>query len=144
MPQDRKKHTVHQMQIGRFSIKFLLEDFVMIGHESPKFGQRCPTKPGVNLTSLRSLRGFLDINVALTDGYAKCGPALDCAPSAVVESRRKETSMFEGLLQPIHLFVILAVAILLFGPKKLPELGKGLGEGIRGFKKAMTEHNEEK
>jgi len=40
--------------------------------------------------------------------------------------------------------VILAVAILLFGPKKLPELGKGLGEGIRGFKKAMTEQNKEK
>jgi sec-independent protein translocase protein TatA len=52
--------------------------------------------------------------------------------------------MFEGLLQPIHLLVILVVAILLFGPKKLPELGKGLGEGIRGFKKAMTEHNQEK
>jgi sec-independent protein translocase protein TatA len=52
--------------------------------------------------------------------------------------------MFEGLLQPIHLLVILVVAILLFGPKKLPELGKGLGEGIRGFKKAMTEHNKEK
>jgi len=52
--------------------------------------------------------------------------------------------MFEGLLQPIHLLVILVVAVLLFGPKKLPELGKGLGEGIRGFKKAMTEHNEEK
>jgi hypothetical protein len=44
MPQARKKHTVHQMQIGRFSIKFLLEDFVMIGHESPKFGQRCPNE----------------------------------------------------------------------------------------------------
>ena len=52
--------------------------------------------------------------------------------------------MFEGLFQPMHLLVILAVALLVFGPKKLPELGKGLGEGIRGFKKAMTEHNEEK
>jgi len=52
--------------------------------------------------------------------------------------------MFEGLLQPIHLLVILGVAILFFGPKKLPELGKSLGEGIRGFKKAMTEHTEEK
>lgn len=52
--------------------------------------------------------------------------------------------MFEGLLQPIHLLVILGVAVLLFGPKKLPELGKGLGEGIRGFKKAMTEHKEDK
>jgi len=31
--------------------------------------------------------------------------------------------------------------MLVFGAKKLPELGKGLGEGIRGFKKAMTEHD---
>jgi sec-independent protein translocase protein TatA len=45
--------------------------------------------------------------------------------------------MFEGLLQPMHLMVILAVGVLLFGPKKLPELGRGLGEGIRGFKDAL-------
>ena len=47
--------------------------------------------------------------------------------------------MFEGLLQPLHLVVILVVALFVFGPKKLPELGKSLGEGIRGFKKAMDE-----
>lgn len=47
--------------------------------------------------------------------------------------------MFEGLLQPMHLLVILGIALLLFGPQKLPELGKGLGEGIRGFKKAISE-----
>ena len=46
--------------------------------------------------------------------------------------------MFEGALQPLHLLVILAIAVLFFGPKKLPELGKGLGESIRGFKKAMN------
>jgi sec-independent protein translocase protein TatA len=46
--------------------------------------------------------------------------------------------MFEGLLQPTHLIVILAIALLVFGPKKLPELGKGLGESIRGFKDAMS------
>lgn len=46
--------------------------------------------------------------------------------------------MFEGLLQPGHLIVILAVALLVFGPKKLPELGKGLGESIRGFKDALS------
>jgi len=46
--------------------------------------------------------------------------------------------MIEGLLQPRHLLVILAVALFLFGPKKLPELGKGLAEGIRGFKKAIN------
>lgn len=45
--------------------------------------------------------------------------------------------MFEGAFQPLHLLIILAIALLVFGPKKLPELGKGLGESIRGFKKAM-------
>lgn len=39
----------------------------------------------------------------------------------------------------MHLLVILIIAMVAFGPKKLPELGKGLGEGIRGFKKAMSE-----
>ena len=45
--------------------------------------------------------------------------------------------MFEGLFQPMHLLFIAGLALLVFGPKKLPELGKGLGEGIRGFKSAM-------
>ena len=45
--------------------------------------------------------------------------------------------MFEGLFQPAHLLVIFGIALLIFGPKKLPELGKGIGEGIRGFKSAM-------
>jgi sec-independent protein translocase protein TatA len=45
--------------------------------------------------------------------------------------------MFEGLFQPFHLIVIFLVALVVFGPKKLPELGKGLGEAIRGFKKAL-------
>jgi sec-independent protein translocase protein TatA len=47
--------------------------------------------------------------------------------------------MFEGLFQPMHLLVIAGIALLVFGPKKLPELGKGLGESIRGFKAAMAE-----
>jgi len=44
--------------------------------------------------------------------------------------------MLEGLFQPTHLLVIFGLALLVFGPKKLPELGKGIGEGIRGFKSA--------
>lgn len=47
--------------------------------------------------------------------------------------------MFEGLLQPMHLLVILAIAAIVFGPKRLPELGKGLGEAIRGFKSTLHE-----
>ena len=46
--------------------------------------------------------------------------------------------MFEGLFQPMHLLVIVGIALLVFGPKKLPELGKGIGEGIRGFKSAIN------
>lgn len=47
--------------------------------------------------------------------------------------------MLEGLLQPSHLLLILGAALLMFGPKKLPELGKGIGEGIRNFKNSMKE-----
>jgi sec-independent protein translocase protein TatA len=47
--------------------------------------------------------------------------------------------MFEGLLQPMHLVLILGIALLVFGPRKLPELGRGLGQSIRGFKEALTE-----
>lgn len=43
----------------------------------------------------------------------------------------------EGLLQPIHLFFILLIVLILFGPGKLPELGKGLGKGIKEFKNAL-------
>jgi sec-independent protein translocase protein TatA len=46
--------------------------------------------------------------------------------------------MFEGLFQPMHLLLLFGIALLVFGPRKLPELGKGLGESIRGFKAAMA------
>jgi sec-independent protein translocase protein TatA len=49
--------------------------------------------------------------------------------------------MFEGLFQPMHLLVIFFIALLVFGPKKLPELGKGLGEGIRALKDGMKEND---
>jgi sec-independent protein translocase protein TatA len=51
--------------------------------------------------------------------------------------------MIEDLLRPQHLLLLLAVAVFLFGPKKLPELGKGLAEGIRGFKDAIKAPAEE-
>ena len=45
--------------------------------------------------------------------------------------------MIEGLLQPQHLLIILVIALFVFGPKKLPELGQGLGKGIRSFRDSM-------
>jgi sec-independent protein translocase protein TatA len=50
--------------------------------------------------------------------------------------------MLEGLFQPMHLLIIFGIALLVFGPKKLPELGKGIGEGIRGFKSAIKAEEE--
>jgi len=41
----------------------------------------------------------------------------------------------------MHLLVIFFIALLVFGPKKLPELGKGLGEGIRALKDGMKDHD---
>jgi sec-independent protein translocase protein TatA len=45
--------------------------------------------------------------------------------------------MLDNLFTPTHLIIILVIALLIFGPRKLPELGKGLGEGLRGFKEAI-------
>src|SRR5271157_2642523 len=56
--------------------------------------------------------------------------------------RAKGHKMIEGLLQPMHLLVIFGIALLVFGPKKLPELGKGIGDGIRGFKSAMKDQDD--
>jgi sec-independent protein translocase protein TatA len=50
--------------------------------------------------------------------------------------------VFDGLLQPLHLIIIAAIALIVFGPKRLPELGKGLGQAIRGFKESMHEGEE--
>ena len=45
-----------------------------------------------------------------------------------------------GEFSPWHWLLVAGIALLLFGPKKLPELGKGLAEGIRSFKDGMKEH----
>lgn len=47
--------------------------------------------------------------------------------------------MLENLLQPMHLLVIFLIALLFFGPSKLGDFGKGLGDGIRHFKNALRD-----
>ncbi|HEY3615935.1 MAG TPA: twin-arginine translocase TatA/TatE family subunit [Candidatus Sulfotelmatobacter sp.] len=51
--------------------------------------------------------------------------------------------MGEGLFQPLHLLLIVAIALLVFGTSKFAAVGKGLGEGIRNFKSAMKEPEKE-
>ena len=52
--------------------------------------------------------------------------------------------MGRGLFQPMHLILILVIVLIIFGPGKLPQLGESLGKSIRGFKKAMSEKEDEK
>ena len=47
--------------------------------------------------------------------------------------------MFEGLFQPTHLLIILVIALVVFGPGKLTDVGSSLGKTMRGFKKSMSE-----
>jgi sec-independent protein translocase protein TatA len=46
--------------------------------------------------------------------------------------------MFGNTIGPGEIAIVLVIALLIFGPKKLPELGKGLGRGMRDFKRAVT------
>jgi len=53
-----------------------------------------------------------------------------------------EVVMFGGKIGPMELLVLLAIALLIFGPSKLADLGKGLGEGIKNFKSSMKDGEE--
>jgi sec-independent protein translocase protein TatA len=59
-----------------------------------------------------------------------------------VTSETLEEAKMRGLLQPMHLLVILVIVLIIFGPGKLPELGKSIGKAIRGFKQAMEDVKE--
>jgi sec-independent protein translocase protein TatA len=50
--------------------------------------------------------------------------------------------MFTGLGSPTHLLLILVVVLLLFGAKRLPELGRNLGRGITEFKRGLNSAHE--
>ena len=47
--------------------------------------------------------------------------------------------MFEGLFQPMHLLIIAGIALLVFGPKKLPEIARTLGKGMAELRRASNE-----
>ena len=45
------------------------------------------------------------------------------------------------LASRLHLLIVAIIVLVFFGGRKLPETGKGLGEGLRGFKDGMKEHH---
>jgi TatA/E family protein of Tat protein translocase len=52
--------------------------------------------------------------------------------------------MFTGLASPSHLILVLAILLLLFGAKRIPELAKGLGSGIKEFRKGISSSDDAK
>jgi sec-independent protein translocase protein TatA len=48
--------------------------------------------------------------------------------------------MGAGLLQPSHIIFVIVIALLVFGPKRLPEMGRSIGHGIREFKDSIDGH----
>jgi sec-independent protein translocase protein TatA len=46
--------------------------------------------------------------------------------------------MIGNILSPTHLLLVLAVALIVLGPKRLPEAGRGLGSAIRGFRESLS------
>jgi sec-independent protein translocase protein TatA len=52
--------------------------------------------------------------------------------------------MISSVLQPSHVIVVVLIALLIFGPKRIPELGRSLGRGMREFKDGITGHEDEK
>jgi sec-independent protein translocase protein TatA len=67
---------------------------------------------------------------------------------AVIQSLRRAVGVFSetnrsehrmlGLDNPIHILFLLVIVLLVFGAKRLPEMGKSLGEGLRGFKESVS------
>jgi len=51
--------------------------------------------------------------------------------------------MFTGLLQPSHLIIILIIALVFLGPKRIPEAGRALGQGLKEFKNSIAGGGEE-
>jgi sec-independent protein translocase protein TatA len=59
----------------------------------------------------------------------------------IERSSREEVDM--GAFQPTHLLFIAIVALVIFGPKRLPEMGRSIGEAMREFKRSMNRLNED-
>jgi len=51
--------------------------------------------------------------------------------------------MFAGLENPVHILFLLLIVLLVFGPKRLPEMGRSLGHGMRQFRESLAGESKE-
>ena len=62
------------------------------------------------------------------------------SPQAKIDAKAGASAiMFDGILQPTHLILILVIALVIFGPGKLSDVGSSLGKSLKDFKKAMAD-----
>ena len=81
------------------------------------------------------MSGFAGLETP-TDVRAICTPQF--APPDETKHRLSFGTMVGDILQPTHLLFILVVALLVLGPKRLPEVGRALGRGLRDFRSAIS------
>src|SRR3954468_22061964 len=58
-------------------------------------------------------------------------------PLTATSPSERTQLMFTGILQPTHLIILLGVALIFLGPKRLPDAGRALGQGLREFKASI-------
>jgi sec-independent protein translocase protein TatA len=51
---------------------------------------------------------------------------------------KKDRALFTSILQPSHLLIVLVLALLILGPKRLPDAGRALGQGLKEFRKSVS------
>ena len=85
-----------------------------------------------------SVRSGSAVTCVLSSADSECATIDRCGRTPVTGRRSPgESSCLTICLKPEHLIIILVIALLIFGPSKLPGLGKGLGEAFRGFKEGI-------
>jgi sec-independent protein translocase protein TatA len=55
----------------------------------------------------------------------------------------KDSILFTSILQPSHLIIILVIALLILGPKRLPDAGRALGQGLKEFRSSVSGAHDE-
>jgi sec-independent protein translocase protein TatA len=64
-------------------------------------------------------------------------------PAPSVQNNKEGSEMLTDILQPTHLLIVLVVALVVLGPKRLPDAGRSLGQGIREFRSSIAGTHEE-
>jgi sec-independent protein translocase protein TatA len=72
--------------------------------------------------------------------YSAVGPISSSQPTPAPS---KDCTVLTNILQPTHLIIVLIVALLILGPKRLPDAGRALGQGLKEFKNSISSDHDD-